>query len=289
VNDRSVASLTTAERLNFLLTNRLPRRWLTLAIGRFSRIENPLIKHLSIGLWRLFVDDLRLYEAKKSTFDSLHDCFTRELKDGARPVDLDPEHVVSPCDAIVGECGAIDGRTVFQAKGFPYDLSDLLLDEERASRFVDGTYVTLRLKSSMYHHLHAPLDARVEHIDYVSGDTWNVNPVALKIVERLFCKNERAIIDLDVERGNITLVPIAAILVASMRFVGLESPLNLEYAGPNRLSLSKDFSKGERMGHFEHGSTVVVFASRGYRLCDSVKTGDTIRVGQPLLIRPAAD
>src|SRR5215475_2119617 len=92
------------EDLNFLLTNRIPRRLATQFIGWFSKIENPAVRDLSIGLWKMF-SDLDLSEAKKSHFRSMHDCFVRELKDGARPVDPDPRILVSPCDAIVGASG----------------------------------------------------------------------------------------------------------------------------------------------------------------------------------------
>src|SRR5262249_50633592 len=112
------------EDVNFLLTNRIPRRLATQFIGRFSRIEQPLVRSLSIAIWRLF-SDLDLSEAKNQHFRSMHDCFTRELREGVRPVDADPAVLVSPCDAIVGACGAIAGTKLFQIKGFPYTLEDL--------------------------------------------------------------------------------------------------------------------------------------------------------------------
>src|SRR5437870_8450068 len=177
------------EDLNFLLTNRIPRRLATLFLGWFSKIEQPLVRDLSIGLWRTF-SGLDLSEAKKTEFRSMHDCFIRELKDGARPVNADPQILASPCDAIVGACGAIAGNELHQIKGFPYTLDDLLCDPALAETHRNGTYVTLRLTSSMYHRFHAPHDCQVEEVRYISGDTWNVNPIALRRVEKLFCKNE---------------------------------------------------------------------------------------------------
>src|SRR5262249_11863944 len=100
--------------LHFLLTNRLPRRWATQFVGWFSTIEVGWVRDFSLAAWRLFAPDLDLSDAKKERFDSLHDCFVRELKDGARPVDADPRVVVSPCDAIVGAHGRIEGTQVFQ-------------------------------------------------------------------------------------------------------------------------------------------------------------------------------
>src|ERR1700737_3146296 len=89
------------EDINFLLTNRIPRRLATQFIGWFSKIEQPQVRDLSIAVWRMF-SDLDLSEAKNGQFKSIHHCFIRELKDGARPVDGDPQILVSPCDAIVG-------------------------------------------------------------------------------------------------------------------------------------------------------------------------------------------
>ena len=106
----------------------------------------------------------------------------------------DPAVLVSPCDAIVGASGTVDDGQVLQIKGFPYALADLLCDADAGGTFRDGCYVTLRLTSSMYHRFHAPYDCRVESVTHISGDTWNVNPIALRRVERLFCKNERAVI-----------------------------------------------------------------------------------------------
>src|SRR5215467_5367159 len=99
-----IAKATQQEEINFLLTNRIPRRLLTQLVGWFSQIEHPLIRKPSIAAWRRF-SDVDLSEAKQQTFTSMHDCFTRALKEGARPIDADPQTLVSPCDAIVGASG----------------------------------------------------------------------------------------------------------------------------------------------------------------------------------------
>jgi phosphatidylserine decarboxylase len=275
------------EDINFLLTNRIPRRLATQLIGWFSRIEQPLVRDASIGVWQLF-SDLDLREAKKTHFRSMHDCFTRELKEGARPIDSRPEILVSPCDAIVGACGTIAGTELYQAKGFPYTLEDLLGDRALVEAHRDGRYVTLRLTSSMYHRFHAPHDGRIERVIYISGDTWNVNPIALKRVERLFCKNERAVVQtkLAVNGQPVTLVAVAAILVASIRLHCLDAPLNLQYRGPNVLPCNAAFRKGDELGWFEHGSTIIVFAPEGFALCDNISEGARLRVGEPLMRLP---
>jgi phosphatidylserine decarboxylase len=272
------------EDINFLLTNRIPRRFATQFMGRFSRIEHPLVRDVSIGIWRLFTD-LDLREARKTQFKSLHDCFIRELQEGARPIDSRAELMVSPCDAIVGACGAIAGTKVYQAKGFPYALDDLLGDDGLVEIYRDGCYATLRLTSAMYHRFHAPHDCRVAQVIYMSGDTWNVNPIALKRIERLFCRNERAIIPtrLTANGARVTLVAVAAILVASIRLRSVERPLALRRRGANVIACNLHFHKGEEMGWFEHGSTILVFAPKGFRLCGNVREGAPIRMGEPLM------
>jgi phosphatidylserine decarboxylase len=282
-----LAKVTQQEDLNFLLTNRIPRRLATQFIGWFSRIEQPLVRDLSIGVWRAF-SDLDLSEAKKSHFRSMHDCFIRELKDGARPIDPDPAVLISPCDAIVGACGPIAGTQVLQVKGFPYALQELFGGPEADEVYRDGLYVTLRLTSSMYHRFHAPHDCRVEEVTYISGDTWNVNPVALKRIEKLFCKNERAVVRtrLTATGYPVTLVPVAAILVASMRFHFLDVRLNLKYRGPNVIPCGATFGKGDELGWFEHGSTIIVFAPAGFTLCPGIEEGAIIRMGEPLMRLP---
>lgn len=280
-----VKRLTQFEQINFLLTNRIPRRYATLFMGWFSKLENPLVKDISMFVWRLFSDDLNLAEAKKSHFTSLHDCFIRELRDGARPIDFNSDSIISPCDGIVGAHGKIDGIEMIQAKGFPYTLRDLLVDDELIEKYRNGIYITLRLQSTMYHRFHAPCDCTVTKVNYISGDTWNVNPIALKRVTRLFCRNERAVINLTLADTDaaITLVPVAAILVASLRLNFLREPLNLRYQGPNQLSCHATFTKGAEMGYFEHGSTIIVFGTGDFEIAKGIAEGAIVRMGQPLL------
>jgi len=272
------------EDLNFLLTNRIPRRLLTQFMGWFSQIEQPLVRDISIGLWRYF-SDLDLREARSTKFRSMHDCFIRQLKDGARPVERSAEILVSPCDAIVGATGTIAGTNLYQIKGFPYTLEELLCDRDLVEAHRDGRYVTLRLTSSMYHRFHAPHDCRVDRVTYVSGDTWNVNPIALRRVEKLFCKNERALLrtKLTATGDTVTLVLVAAVLVASIRLNFLDVLLSLKHRGPNVMACDAPFGKGDEMGWFQHGSTVIVLAPASFSLCDSVREGAIIRVGQPLM------
>jgi phosphatidylserine decarboxylase len=275
------------EELNFLLTNRIPRQFATRFMGWFSRLEQPLVRDTSIAIWRAFAD-LDLHEAKGTRFRSLHECFIRELREGARPVERDPSILVSPCDAILGAAGCIEDTRLWQAKGYPYTLEELLGAGAAAERHRDGCYATLRITANMYHRFHAPHDCSLERVTYFSGDTWNVNPIALKRIERLFCRNERAAIEARLDAGGhaITLVAVAAVLVAGIRLHALDARLHLDYRGPKVMRCGARYAKGAEMGWFEHGSTIIVFAPTGCTLHEDLREGMRVRMGEPLMRLP---
>jgi len=274
------------ETLNFLLTNRIPRRWLTLLIGWLSPIEQPLVRVLTMAVWRAFCK-LELEDARESSFRSMHACFIRELKPGARPIDARPNVMVSPCDAIIGACGRIEKSQLLQAKGMSYTI-DQLLGGPPPREWQDGLFVTLRITAAMYHRFHAPYDCEVHRVTYVSGDTWNVNPIALARIERLFCRNERAVIEarLVPEGHRIGIVAVAAVLVASVRLHFVDVLLHLRYRGANHIDCRAQVAKGAEMGWFQHGSTIIVLAPDGFALCPGLGSGTRIRVGEALLELP---
>ena len=268
------------EDIHFLVTNRLPRRFATQLIGRIARIEHPLVARPSIGLWKFFAG-VDLSDARTTRFKSLRDGFVRPLREGARAFDSDPDTLASPCDALVGAHGLIEDDRLYQIKGFPYRLHDLIPDPALVERFRDGSFVTLRLTAGMYHRFHAPADIAIEGVTYISGDCWNVNPIALKRVERLFCRNERAVIEARtlIAGQPLLIVPVAAILVASIRLHCLDTERTLRERGPGRTPCTARVAKGEEMGWFEHGSTIILFLPKGMRLADHLTEGQAIRAG----------
>jgi phosphatidylserine decarboxylase len=286
---RALRRIAAREDVNFLLTNRVPRIALTRVVGTISRIDSPLVASAAIGVWRLFTD-LDLSDALPTRYRSLRECFTRPLRPGARRFDPDPSVLASPSDGIVGACGAVHGTQVFQAKGMPYTLAELFGPTQDVAPFRDGSYVTLRLTSAMYHRFHAPHDCTVEHVAHLDGDTWNVNPIALARVARLFCRNERAVVRARLAHGGhpVALVPVAAILVAGIRLHWLGGVLRASGASTvTEWPCDAPHRKGQEMGWFEHGSTILVFAPRGFALAAGIVTGARVRAGQPLMRLPA--
>ena len=266
-----LARLTDNDGLNFVLTNRIPRRSLTRFVGWLAKIEQPQTRDLSIAVWRQF-SDLDLSEARKTRFRSLHDCFIRELKEGARPIDMRADVLTSPCDAIVGASGQIADGAMLQVKGSTYALEELVRESALVADFRHGTYVTLRLTASMYHRFHAPHDCRVEQVRHIAGDAWNVNPPTLKRVRLVFCRNERAVLRVSLARTDhrVALVPVAAILVAGLKLKFMDMPADRQHGAPWVRDCDVALAKGEEMGWFEHGSTIIVLAPPGFSLTPAV-------------------
>ena len=283
---RVLRAIGAQEDLNFLLTNRIPRLALTRFMGWFSELRHPWISRPSIALWQVF-SDLNLHEARESHFASLHDAFIRELKPGARVVDPRADVMVSPSDAIVGAHGVIEEGRLFQAKGFEYQLEDLVGSTSEAQSWQGAYFVTLRLTAGMYHRFHAPADATLRQVRYISGDTWNVNPIALRRVERLFCKNERACLQLDPATGGppIGIVAVAAILVASIRLHAIPQTLNTRFKGRRDYPCHQAYAKGDEMGWFHHGSTLILLVPPTYERMTDWQEGDRIQMGRALFRR----
>lgn len=277
------------EDLNFLLTNRIPRWALTRFMGWFSQIRHPWVRDASIAVWRSFAD-LDLSEALKTQFDSLHDCFIRELKPGARTIDRRADVLCSPCDGIVGAMGRVVDGQLYQAKGFPYTLTDLLGNQAHAAHWHNGWFMTIRITSSMYHRFHAPFQGKLKRVQYFSGDTWNVNPIALKRVEKLFCKNERALLETEIgpQAYPVALVPVAAVLVASIRLHALDGLLRDVCHGPLDVSCDAAFDKGDELGWFQHGSTILIFVPESFRIAESIQEGRVLHMGEALMHLPSS-
>ncbi|MFN7195285.1 MAG: archaetidylserine decarboxylase [bacterium] len=280
-------ALAANERLNFALTNRLPRRAVSRLMGRVATAENRLVSAPAIAAFRFFCAP-DLSEARKSEFRSLRDCFIRELAPGRRPVDRRPDTLVSPSDGIVVAAGTVASGQMLQVKGSTYPLAELLRDAQGAAALEGGSYATLRLTAGMYHRFHAPQDGRLAEVAHVPGDAWNVNPPALARIPRLYCRNERAILRFELSAGGpaVTLVAVAAILVAGIRIHGVSLPGGRAPRAPWRIACDLTRAKGEELGWFEHGSTIVVLAPRGVSLDPGVREGLTTRMGAALMRLP---
>ena len=273
-----------------LVSNILPGPLTAPVVAWLSRWEQPLAAALLIRVLTWVAGDLHLEEAAESQFPSMRACFIRRLRPGARPIDADPQHLVSPCDGQVMSAGPVTDGLLVQAQGLTYTLADLLTDRALAARCVDGVFVTLRLTPAMYHRFHTPDTATLLDVRHVPGAAWNVNPPTVQWLPRLYVRNTRAVLPfaLHGEPSTVVLVPVGAILVS-----GIVLPVVPGWAERDRHAQcvvpgSTPLTRGDEVGYFEHGSTVIVIASRGVVLAEGVAAGQTVRMGEPLLRRVAA-
>ncbi len=267
----------------------LPRHWLTAAIYRAARIRVKPVKNALINAFvRLY--DVDLADVSREAPDAFHDFndfFTREFKDDARPIDSRPMSIVSPVDGTVTQAGQLRADSIFQAKGIYYTLDDLLaadLDDARAFR--DGSYATIYLAPYNYHRVHAPLGGELDAAHYVPGDLFSVNDATVSHVAGVFHRNERLILRIATARGPMAVIFVGALNVGSIstrwsgeirpRKSGVVEMLDMS-AHPRRIE------KGELLGWFNMGSTVIVLLPRDagdWR--HGLTAGTTLRIGESI-------
>ena len=263
-----------------LLTNLPPRRTLSRWMGHLSRYQSRTWTRLAIWIWQRF-DPLELQDSPPCQYNSLHECFIRPLKPGVRQIDADPQVLSSPCDGILGAFGRIQAGQLHQIKGRHYRLDELLGPVPDSHPWQNGYYMTIRIKSSMYHRFHAPAHGALQAIRYFTGDAYNVTPATLRWIDRLFCKNERACLTYQIgPQDRIALIPVAAILVAGIRLHAVPDDNWMGHGQLTPLTPPQVYEKGQEMGWFEHGSTIVIVTSERWQPLISLKTGDRLHLGQ---------
>ncbi len=232
--------------------------------------------------------DLGEAELDLRAYDTFGDLFVRGLRPGARRVDAAPDAIVSPCDGVVAAVGHARGGTMIQAKGHDYALAELVADARLAAALVEGAYTTIYLSPRDYHRVHAPVAGRVTSYDYLPGALWPVNPRVAARRERLLTRNERVVIELETARGMVAVVMVGASGVGNIELAHGQSSRNLARiqsatwraaAEPRTIELDATVARGDELGAFRLGSTVVlVFAPGAGELATT--TAATVRFGE---------
>lgn len=238
------------------------------------------------GFSRLFT--INLDDAVKQSptdYDTFNEFFTRELKPEARPIDATPSSLCSAVDGCVSQIGVITDNQIFQAKGFSYRTLDLLGGRSTdADMFANGRFATLYLSPRDYHRIHMPIDASLLSMHYIPGRLFSVAPHTVRTIPGLFARNERVVAIFDSAAGKLAMVLVGAINVAAIETVwaGLVTPptkpqiVYQDYAASETITLKK----GEEMGRFNMGSTVILLAQSGTTWLESLSDGSTVRMGE---------
>ncbi|MEX2122426.1 MAG: archaetidylserine decarboxylase [Woeseia sp.] len=288
--NRSLIANLTAK--SFLLLQRLvPQHRLTALAGWLAGIRIRIVKDFLIRAFVRFYD-VDLGDVSRTVpggFVDFNDFFTRELADGARPIDAFATSIVSPVDGIMSAAGRIEGDSLLQAKGIHYTLEDLLAtDLADAALFENGSFATMYLAPYNYHRVHSPLGGELTAARYVHGRLFSVNRTTVGLLPHLFTKNERLICHFRTVVGPMALIFVGALNVGSVstpwtgrihvRKAGGVDDLDLDTA-----VTSVDVDKGQLLGWFNMGSTVIVLLPPG--TCawrEGLASGARLRVGEAI-------
>lgn len=258
------------------------------AIGKASRLDipRPLSKAIVSGYGRLFRVDLSDVDpvSHAEGYRRFDDFFTRRLREGARPIDQDPEVLSSPSDGFLRESVTIDAGTTITAKGHDYSVGTLLGDESWAKEFIGGTQSTIYLHPRDYHRVHSPVKGAVRSATMIPGRLLPVTDAALEVEPRLFAKNERLVHRIESELGSIAVVMVAAFGVSHMSCAYATMESHPKARVDRRFEPPRGVDKGGELGVFHLGSTVVVLAQRDFLAADARPPGP-IRMGESLLRR----
>ena len=268
----------------------LPKYWLTALVYRLTRIRNTAFKNFLIRKF-VWLYDVNIEDADKGVpggYATFNEFFTRGLARDSRKVNSASTKIVSPVDGTLSASGSIENEQIFQAKGRNYGLRDLLATNfDEANQFINGSFATIYLAPYNYHRVHAPLSAELRVARYVPGDLFSVNEATASGVPNLFARNERLICHFHTDAGPMVLIFVGALNVGSIttlwtgeirpRKRGVVEELVL------RSSVSRFVSKGDLLGWFNMGSTVIVLMPpASCSGLDQLQRGQTLSMGEAI-------
>jgi len=272
----------------------LPRKGLSRALGRIARVAAPraVLRAAMNAYCSAYRVDLGDYEIPSGGFDTFDAFFTRRLKAGQRPLDTESDALVSPADGRVEEAGSIDLGSTLRVKGHAYTVGELLADRWAGSLYAGGQFAVIYLSPRDYHRVHAPVDGCVRSVRHVPGTLFPVNAIGLRHIPKLFARNERVVVEqASALHGPVTTVMVGAIGVGRIS-LAFDSEL-LTNAGRVHSERIYDIAdapglrRGDELGTFHLGSTVLVFTGPGSGLGLVKRAGQSIRMGEALLRRRA--
>ncbi|MFQ3208880.1 MAG: phosphatidylserine decarboxylase [Colwellia sp.] len=255
-----------SDKIKITLQYIMPKHAISRLVGKLAQAK---MGWLTTKLIKLFIDSygVNMNEAKlkkASDFDTFNNFFTRELEEGARTIHVDENTVCYPVDGAISQQGNIIDGQLIQAKGFNYSLSSLLGgDEKTAAPFQGGKFSCIYLAPKDYHRIHMPMAATLREMIYVPGELFSVNPLTAENVPDLFARNERVVAIFDTKMGELAMVLVGATIVASIEttWAGTITPPAgkdiFRWHYPEGGSDAITFNKGDEMGRFKLGSTVV--------------------------------
>ncbi|MBF0236494.1 MAG: phosphatidylserine decarboxylase [SAR324 cluster bacterium] len=272
--------------LSYYLLWLLPKNLFSRLCGTIANLELPpqMLQVLIRAFIRAFKIDMSEYIKGVEEYRTFNEFFTRQLKPDARTIDPRRDALISPVDGTIGEYGDIVQGILLQAKGITYTLSDLLNDHEKAREYEGGKFMTIYLAPHNYHRIHSMADGEILHFTYIPGALWTVSAVGVKHIPGLFARNERIISYIQMKSGECALVKVGATIVGKIKVRYSEVESNTPGVSPGSWKLNDPYPvrRGEELGLFEMGSTVVCLYKRDQIKWDNVYIGKTVRMGNVL-------
>ena len=233
-------------------------------------------------------------EQNLRAYESFNDFFTRALKPEARPIATDINALISPADGAVSQCGSMTQGRLIQAKGHTYLVTDLVGDAVLSAQFENGTFITTYLSPKDYHRVHMPVAGTLIQSRYIPGKLFSVNEVTARRIPGLFARNERLVCWFESDHGRFALIMVGAMMVAGIETVwqGTYSPRNANqynYGGKldERSKIEPpQFAKGEEIGRFKFGSTVILLLPDQVQLAAAIEPGSKVQVGEVVAMLP---
>jgi len=269
----------------------LPKYLVTSIVFHLARVRNVAVKNFLINRFvsAYKVNTGELDKPLPEGYESFNAFFTRDLRDGARPLDDTPGAIVAPADGIVSVAATIEKNMLIQAKGMHYSLEQLLAtDLPEASAYVGGRFATIYLAPYNYHRVHAPMAGVLRAARYVPGDLFSVNAATASLLPGLFARNERLVCHFETDNGPYVLIFVVALNVGSITtpWTGEIRPQKRGVVVDCELSekdASRDVATGELLGWFNMGSTVILLVPDGRgEWLETLQTGKTLRMGEAI-------
>ncbi len=253
-----------------------------LAGAKAGKLTTFLIKQF---IAKFKIDMSEAKHSDPACFKTFNDFFTRELRDGIRPIVAGEENIVMPVDGKVSQLGDIKIGRLFQAKGHDFSLRELLGGrDDIAAPFDDGLFSTIYLSPQDYHRIHMPITGKLEQMIFIPGDLFSVNPLTAENVPNLFARNERAVAIFSTAIGPMAMVLVGATIVASIETVwsGTIAPTtNKEIRYWDYKDQDITLEKGAEMGRFKLGSTIVaLFPKDSVHFPEDLQAGSVTRLGE---------
>lgn len=279
-----------SDRAFALLQELLPQQLLSRAMHRLARSTRPTLRNATLRAVLSAYPQIDLAEAAEPdpfAYPSFNAFFTRALRPGLRPLEGGEDDLVSPVDGTLSQFGTVRDGQLLQAKGLHYTAAALLGDEASARRYEGGRFACMYLAPYDYHRIHMPLAGRLSATRYVPGKLFSVNAATARTVTGLYARNERVVCEFDTAIGPLAMVLVGALFVGSIEtvYAGEINPPPRRSGGAHTIEtgLGTGFARGDEIGRFNMGSTVVVLVgNHGLRFVDALAPGRTLRLGQCL-------